>query len=596
LAVGDFTGTGTLDLAVANFYSNNVSVLLGHGDGTFAAARNYAVGSNPLSVTVGDFTGTGILDLAVPNGSSNDVSILLGNGNGTFGTSHAFAAGSGAYAVAVGDFEDDGTADLAVADFAGDDVSLLLGHGDGTFQQAPSFAAGSNPAAVVVGDFNGDGIPDLAVANDQAAGTVSVLLGNGDGTFGAPRTYAVGRYPTAQAVADFTGDGHLDLVVANNGSNSVSVLLGNGDGTFQSALDSPAGTSPVAVAVGDFDGDGIPDLVVADAGTTAGTAGISVLLGNGDGTFRASSFIAASARPNGVAVGDITGTGTLDLVVTNLVSNSVSVLLGNGDGTFQAPVSYPVGEYPGSVVLADFTGTGTLDLAVANTDSPANETLSVLLGNGDGTFLPASKFAVGPEPLGLAVADFTGDGILDLAVVGGGGTRVLAGNGDGTFQTPDSSYVAGISPFGPTSVAAAGDFNRDGLPDLAVVGNQRIFILTNDGSWDGGRRVAGGGAGRQGHSMTEPVLLGSLVPEWAREGPGTAVTGLPWPTISPAGFGGEQGWTRSVPLASSPTDTPAVGLVSASDDWMAFWLTGTLFGALEASWVQDRLAAECIES
>jgi hypothetical protein len=288
------------------------------------------------------------------------------------------------------------------------------------------------------------------------------------------------------------------------------------------------------VAVGDFDGDGTPDLVVTDGGTTAGTAGVSVLLGNGDGTFRASSFIASSARPNGVAVGDLTGHGTLDLVVTNLVRNSVSVLLGNGDGTFRPPVSYPVGEYPGSVVLGDFTGNGTLDLAVANTDSPASDTLSVLLGNGNGTFQAAHDFAVGSGPLGLAVGDFNSDGILDLVVAGSGGTRVLAGNGDGTFQTPDSSYVTGSSSFDPASVVAVGDFNSDGLPDLAVVGNQRLSILTNDGSWDGGRRAVGGGPGSHGPSTTG----------------------------------------------------------SAPEDWMAPWLADRLFGVQEAGWLRDRFAAE----
>jgi hypothetical protein len=144
------------------------------------------------------------------------VSVLLGNGDGTFQAARNFAAGIRPYSVAVGDFNGDGTPDLAVANdtFSGT-VSVLLGNGDGTFQAARNFAAGSYPYSVAVGDFTGDGTLDLAVANDTFSGTVSVLLGNGDGTFQAARNYAAGARPKSVAVGDFNGDGTLDLAVAN---------------------------------------------------------------------------------------------------------------------------------------------------------------------------------------------------------------------------------------------------------------------------------------------------------------------------------------------------------------------------------------------
>src|ERR1700687_5197069 len=278
-------GISSLDVAVANANSTNVSVLLGNGDGTFQARRNFAAGNGPLSVAVGDFNGDGRPDLAVAHYSSGNVSVLLGNGDGTFQALRFFAAGYTARSVAVGDFNPYGRTDLVVANFGSDNVSVLINNtsvGDVSFQQPRSFVAGGSPFSVAVGDFNGDGVPDLAAANYRAAGTVAVLLGNGDGSFQAPRIFAAGSYPFSVAVGDFNGDGWPDLVVANSVSTDVSVLLGNGDGSFQAARTFGVGDTPVSVAVSDFNGDGLLDLAVANINSND----VSVLLGNGGGTFQ----------------------------------------------------------------------------------------------------------------------------------------------------------------------------------------------------------------------------------------------------------------------------------------------------------------------
>jgi hypothetical protein len=270
------------------------------------------------------------------------------------------------------------------------------------------------------------------------------------------------------------------------------VLLGNGEGTFKPAVNYPVGDFPAFVAVGDFDGDGILDLAVASAGLKANFQGtVSVLLGKGDGTFQPPHNYAAGIYTLSVAIGDFNGDGIPDLVVSNTGGNgnnfhggSVGVLLGKGDGTFQDAVHYAVGISALSVTLGDFNGDGILDLAVPNLLT--NE-VSVLLGTGDGTFQVAAHYAVGPltwyggagAQRCVAVRDFNGDGIPDLAVSFFGGVRVLLGNGDGTFQTTAISYVAG-----PDAVAV-GDFNGDGLPDLAVciAGLNKVSILLNDGKW-----------------------------------------------------------------------------------------------------------------
>jgi VCBS repeat protein/Big-like domain-containing protein/FG-GAP repeat protein len=367
-----------------------------------------------------------------------------------------------------------------------------------SFRTARSYNAGTGPISVAVGDFNGDGKLDLAVANygsyPKFPGTVSVLLGNGDGTLQPAVNYPVGSDPFSVTVGDFNGDGKQDLAVANNGSNNVSILLGSGDGTFQAAVNYSVGSNPVSVTVGDFNGDGRLDLAVANHEGNK----VSVLLGNGDGAFRAALNYAVGNWPVSVAVGDFNRDGKMDLAVGSQCANgssckfgTISVLLCNGDGTFQAPVSYSVGAFPSSVTVGDFNGDGKQDLAVANRcgkdpscSAYSTGTVSVLLGNGDGTFRRAGSYTVGTDPHSVTVGDFNGDGKPDLAVAGASGMRVLLGNGDGTFQAP-VKFGAGS---GPTTVAV-GDFNGDGKPDLAVtcitylpegevVGNVSVLLNT----------------------------------------------------------------------------------------------------------------------
>src|SRR6516165_6433129 len=230
VAVGDFNGDGKPDLAVVNSYSNNVSILLGNGDGTFQIHVDYPTGAQPGSVAIGDFNGDGKLDLAVVNSYSNNVSVLLGNGNGTFqpAVSYGTGSGTGPAFVAVGDFNHDGKLDLAVANSNSSNVSVLLGNGDGTFQTAVNYDVGGAPTSIAVGDFNHDGKLDLAVAVPVPGPStyVSVLLGNGDGTFQTAVNYSAGYNPSSVAVGDFNNDGTLDLAVANSGSSTtVTVLL-----------------------------------------------------------------------------------------------------------------------------------------------------------------------------------------------------------------------------------------------------------------------------------------------------------------------------------------------------------------------------------
>jgi hypothetical protein len=435
-------------------------------------------GGGPNSIITGDFNGDGILDLATADYDANEVSVFLGRGDGTFAPALNFATGLAPYFLASADINADGIPDLITANRHSGDVSILLGNGDGTFQPEKRVAAGAQPKSLAIGDFNGDGHLDIAVAN-AADSTVSVLLGKGDGTFQPLPPVAVDSDPVSIVTADLNGDGIPDLATANYHSNNVSVLLGNGDGTFQPQRRWAVGSNPTALVAADFNGDRHVDLAVANGISSD----VSILLGVGDGTFHDQVRYSEGTYiyPDSIVVGDFNGDGTLDLATGNNNTNDVGVLLGRGDGTFLPVVKSSIGDLPASLVAGDFNGDGHVDLAFADFYSNA---VKVLAGAGDGTFPNPTRAAVGLEPGGIVRGDFNGDGIPDLAVanLATNDVSVLLGVGDGTYQE-QRRYPAGQGPL----AIAAGDFNRDGRLDLAVTDSNSnqvgVLLGLGDGSF-----------------------------------------------------------------------------------------------------------------
>jgi hypothetical protein len=364
-----------------------------------------------------------------------------------------------------------------------------------SFSPATSFPVGTNPQAVVTADFNNDGKLDLATSNyDDATGdgSVSVLLSNGDGSFQTAQTFATGPYPLSLAAGDFNADGKIDLASANNGGdypNGVSILLGNGDGTFAA----PVGVSvewapPNSIATGDLNADGKLDLVVTSDDPWGGDY-LSVLLGHGDGSFAApigyDSYYGQLFSPT---LADFNGDGKVDLAVAGWQMYGAIVYLGNGDGTLQEPLVFgsDTGSGSNSVTAGDFNGDGKIDLVTTNYFS---NSVSVLLGNGDGSFAPPLSFIAGTGPGSATASDVNGDGKLDVIVTSPGAAppavSVLLGNGDGGLAAPITTPAPAPATGGaPVSVVMA-DFNGDGRPDAAaaVIGSNNVAILLNDGNW-----------------------------------------------------------------------------------------------------------------
>ena len=410
------------------------------------------------------------------------------------------------YSVATGDFNGDGKMDLAVVNACGGQpcqfnqgvfagtvgtLSILLGKGDGTFSPAPGspIAVGVLPNTVVVGDFNHDGKLDLAVVNGcgsdatcdtsipTANGSVTILLGNGDGSFtpapGSPVT--VGIAPTSVALGDFNGDGKLDLAVTNEASNSVTVLLGNGDGSFTPAPGSPVAVAnlPYAIAVVDFNRDGKLDLAV----TNLSDLGESILLGNGDGTFAVTSVTSVGSGQEAVAVADFNGDGKLDLAIGGYGCGCAAILLGNGDGTFAGPyLTYPTDlGAPYSIVTGDFNGDGKLDLAMVGSNIVA-----ILPGKGDGTFIgPPLLFATDDafRSMSLALGDFNGDGRLDVATA-----NMTSNNVSILIQVPPVRLSPGTLTFADqlvdtTSATQTVSLLNQGSTSLNITG---IITVTGD--------------------------------------------------------------------------------------------------------------------
>ncbi len=574
ITYGDFNGDGKLDLAIANYLDDTVSILLGNGDGTFQNQVIYAVGSGPHAIIAGDFNEDGKLDLAVANNGAGTVSILIGNGDGTFQTHLDYQAGLSSVALAAADFNRDGFLDLCVVDLALDQVSILLGNGNGTFKSPVTYAVGTFPISVSVGDFNGDGKLDVVVANNNfgsTGGTVSVLLGNGDGTFQAQSQFNTGNNPDSVITADFNGDHRLDLAIANETDNTISILLGNGNGTFQNAVAYSTATTPSALAAADFNGDGIVDL----AATGAGSAEVSILLGVANGTFEAASNFATGAEPLSITAADFDNDGALDLVTANFNQADATIFTQISLGSL-SPTSVNFGNQivdttsgPQTVTLSS---TGSATLAISGLSFTGANRSDFSQTNTCGAFvLPNSScnisitFKPGAEGARKADLQITEGTVNQYITLTGTGLAPLVTLSPTSLSFPATQVGSASSPLAVTitntgnasltftSFSTTGNFAETNTCGSGLAAGKSCtanitFSPTGEGTRKGTLKIAdNGGNGQQSVSLNGTGLapLVSLTP-----------TSLTFPTTTVG--------TTSSPLSVTVTNTGNAALAITS--------------------------------
>ena len=503
----DLDGDGNLDVVVASGHpdvltatpnlSDAIMAFFGRGDGTLIGPPAYHVGAGVNAVALADFNGDGKPDIAAASGS---LWTLTSSGGGNFNTPVSVSLGTGVSAsgVATADLNGDGKPDLVVGDSNGSGIYVLLGKGDGTFQAPVRYPAGGIVNSIAIADFNGDGKPDIAVcgSNYGSGSTVGILLGKGDGTFQSVTNLSGTVTPVSLTVGDFNNDGKPDLAIADQGTwnfsanallptgSAVVVYLGKGNGGFQSPVTYVAGIDPLFVTAADVNGDKSPDLIVGTLDpkwASNGQSDVAVLLGKGDGTFKAASYAATEEAPGAIAVADFNGDGKPDLAIAHCCTNTfLTYMLGNGDGTFQSEVPFPAAYNPSAIAVADLNGDGMPDLivglsqytdsavavflnvaptvplaSIASNVSAANLTLA--------TVSPGSIATAFGTNLATGTAAFSGSPPTTLS-----GTTVTIQDASGATQTAPIFYVS------PTQV------NYE-VPDSVATGNATVTISSTGG-------------------------------------------------------------------------------------------------------------------
>jgi len=502
------TGTTSfLDTTDGNSVLGTAALVPGTSALSFVSSANPVTGHYSFFTVTGDFNGDGKPDIAIANSGDNNLTILLGSGNGHFVSAPNVATGTAPQSMAVGDFNGDGKADLAVGNFADNTITILLGNGDGTFTAVGTNpTTGFEPVSIVSGDFNGDGKADLVVANEDS--TITIFLGNGDGTFAKSSMTTTGGDSFSVTLADFNNDGKLDLAIAAYTTPTVAILLGNGDGTFTAAASVATGPFPRYVVAGDFDNDGNIDLAVTTV-TNPGT--LSILMGHGDGTFTAGSSPATGPAPSSVAIGDMNGDGKVDLFTTNEFDDTLTVLTGNGDGTFTTAATLATHSGPISSATADFNGDGLADIVEAGDSSlsianvylsqlatSSTATLNNVAVTGTGTHYVDARYpgdsvyagstsntipleALAPVTVQLAVTA----GATPVTTVATGTvvtlTATITGATQGTVNFCDAAaaYCTDIHLLGRAQVTPAGTATMQFVPGIGTHSYKAVFIRTN---------------------------------------------------------------------------------------------------------------------
>lgn len=486
IAIGNFNADSQPDLLLSvNWFEPRVMLFLNQGNNNFTLSTQFFAGREPRHVTAGDFNGDGKLDAAAPLTGADGVVIALGNGLGSFSAPMFFGAGRQPWSIGSGDLNADGKLDLVTSDdpsnsdkpFATGGVSVLLGTGSGAFQSYRSYVYPFTPQfvltpnAIAAGDFNNNNRPDLALSFDFTP-FIAIMLDDGQGELIQPSSFLdAGGSVASVAISDLNGDSKADLVTANRDTNNISIFFGLGNGSFMPRVQIPVNAVPRFVGIGDFNGDSKRDLIV----THENAAAAVILLGDGSGGFTQPG---GSPQPvmQQIAIGDFNGDGRSDVVAGNSPTDNVAMFLADATGHLNLASTTPSVSVSTEMRLqtADLNTDNKLDVVVANVD---RNTITVFLGNGLGGLSAGTNFDAEPRPLDPTIADFDGNGTLDVVVANSSSViSFYSGDGAGSLNAP-VFYSASVFPNG----LAKADFNQDNKPDLAVLSGTAsgVSILKN---------------------------------------------------------------------------------------------------------------------
>ncbi len=632
VAVSDFNGDGKPDLAIVNKSSDNVSVLLntttpGAVAPAFAAKQDFGTGDDPISVAVGDFNGDGKPDLAVTNFSSHTLSVLLnatapGAATPAFATKQDFGSGTYPHHVAAGDFNGDGKLDLAATNYIDNVISILLnatipGASTAAFAAKQSFGTDSTPNALAVKDFNGDGKPDL-VSSNEGSRTASVMLnataaGASTPAFGTRQSFGADYYPLSVAARDFNGDGKPDLATANNFSNTVSVLLnttspGAVTPTFTIKQSFGTGSDPTSVAVSDFNRDGKPDLAAAN--TSSDTVSVllnSTTLGASTPAFATKQDFDTGSDPVCVAVSDFNGDGKPDLAVANYSSSTVSVLLsleavitsGTATGTIEdddapASITKAAGDNQSARINTAFATALVVEVqnAAGHLVQGADVTFAAPASGASGAFASAAMVTTGAD--GRATApELSANGTVGLYTVtasaAGGALAVQFSLTNVQWETTTSILAAPEPSIYPQPYTVTFTV----APVGAGVGTPTGNVVVSDGTHECTATVAAGSCSLSSTPAGANTLTatyagdasyggstGTASHEVGKATPGVVLTVSPSPV------------TAREPLTLTATVTPADGDIAPMTGMVVFLDGSTALGMAQLTDTGSGFAVE----
>lgn len=470
IGAADFDEDGVLDLAVVNRNTDQVVLLLGNGDATFAAARYFpsgSAGSSPTDISVGDANNDGHADVVVANNRSSDASILLGDGTGDFDLPRVFMADQEPLAVGLTQLNGDGHSDIIVTSRGnqGPTAAVLLGLEGGAVASIENVPADPSPVDVAVGDFDNDGLPDLAMAHGN--GTILIARAEATGGF-APMTggeVLVGGSVSSIVARDIDGDSVVDLVAAKDEDGEIALLRGQVGGGFTAPAVTAVGNGVSAIVAGDWNEDGFTD--VAATRQLGDDPGRVELLFGGQAGLTSPQSILVGLTPVAIAEGDFNADSHRDLLIANNVSGFASVLLGDGDGAFTAADAVSVGGSPRSLAVGDFDRDGCDDFVVGLS---MNGVVVPFFGNCSAGFERGPLALSGAaSPAGIVARDFSGDLRPDVGIADEVDNMVLlytklSGNRFFT-NLPNDDYIVSRRPIR----MVAGDFNGDGRYDAVAL-------------------------------------------------------------------------------------------------------------------------------